>query len=458
MQPSFRPIFGSSQVQIQSTTKPVTPFGGLVSLIEFFSRLDLATKLQESMPFELQSPNAIPPAQTLMAFLCAVIAGASRFAHTDWLRADKALHAMLGIPRFPGTDTIRNFFARFTQGAIESFWRPLWRWILPFFVAPPEGFSLDLDSTIFQRNGQQEGAAKGYNPHRPGRKSHHPLLAVLAEAPCILHAWLRSGNTGASRGICEFLKEAFALLPKGWKLRTVRADSGFFAEELLEFLEDRTIAYVVVARLTKTIKRRAAAVCQWTPIDQDYAVSEFTAQLFGWKKVRRFVVVRERVRESKAAVGRKLLDVPGYTFRIFVTNRSEDALVLWRDYNGRATIEQRIEELKAELNADGFCMKSFFASESAFLAVLFTFNLLSLYQKAVAPQVHYRQPATLRAAVFLGGAILGRAGRKAVLHISCAWGGFDKHKPLLEAILRWIPPSSPKLDLFKPSNAAAYAI
>ena len=150
-------------------------------------------------------------------------------------------------------------------------------------------------------------------------------------------------------------------------------------------------------------------------------MSEFTTALMGWKKPRRFVVVRERIRESKAAVGRKLLEVPGYTFRIFVTNRDEDALLLWRDYNQRALIEQRIEELKAELNADGFCMKSFFASESAFLAVLFTFNLLSLYQKAIQPQAPYRQPATLRAAVFLGGAILGRAGHKVVLHISAAW-------------------------------------
>jgi len=33
----------------------------------------------------------------LMAFLCSVIVGASRFAHTDWLRSDKALHAMRGI-------------------------------------------------------------------------------------------------------------------------------------------------------------------------------------------------------------------------------------------------------------------------------------------------------------------------------------------------------------------------
>jgi hypothetical protein len=451
MQSSFHPIFGSSQVQLRSTKKAVTPFGGLVSLVEFFHRLGLAAKLEEAMVFQLRSPNAIAPGQTLMGFLFAVIAGASRFAHTDWLRGDKALHAMLGMKRFPGTDTIRNFFARFSQGAVEAFWRPLWRWLLPHFAAPSEGFSLDLDSTVFQRSGAQEGAAKGYNPQRPGRRSHHPLLAVLAEAPCVLHAWLRSGNTGASRGIAEFLKEALALLPLGWKVRTVRADSGFFAQELMEFLEERGLAYIIVTRCTRNIKALAASIGQWTEIEGGhYSVGEFTTQLLGWKKPRRFVVVRERVRENKMAVGRKLLEVPGYTFRIFVTNRAETPLVLWRDYNGRALIEQRIEELKAELAADGFCMKSFFATESAFLAVLFTFNLLSLYQKALQPAAHYRQPATLRNTVFLGGAVLGRAGRKAVLYLSNAWGGIEKHKPLIEAILQWPPPTSPKLDQLDP--------
>ena len=181
-------------------------------------------------------------------------------------------------------------------------------------------------------------------------------------------------------------------------------------------------------------------------------MSEFTTQLMGWKTARRFIVVRERVREGKSPLGRKLIDVPGYTFRIFVTNRSEDALTLWRDYNQRAIIEQRIEELKAELNVDGFCMKNFYATESAFLSVLFTFNLLSLYQKALQPSAPYRQPATLRMAVFLGGAILGRAARKPVLHLSDAWGGFEKHNPLIEAILRWVIPTSPKLD---PSSCVA---
>lgn len=160
---------------------------------------------------------------------------------------------------------------------------------------------------------------------------------------------------------------------------------------------------MVVARLTSSLKRLAAGVRDWRQVDEDYAVGEFFAQLHGWDRRRRFVVVRERVRQSKEAVGRKLLDVPGYTFRVFVTNREGDALELWRDYNQRAVVEQRIEELKSEMHADGFCMRDFFATESAFLAVLFAFNLLSLCQKVAQPKAGYRQPATLRAAVFFGG-------------------------------------------------------
>ena len=63
------------------------------------------------------------------------------------------------------------------------------------------------------------------------------------------------------------------------------------------------------------------------------------ARLFGWLVERRFIVVRERVRKDKEAVGRKLLDVPGYWLRIWVTNRSEPVLELWRDYNGRACVK-----------------------------------------------------------------------------------------------------------------------
>ena len=72
---------------------------------------------------------------------------------------------------------------------------------------------------------------------------------MLADAPFILHGWLRSGNTGAARGVVPFLQEALTLLPEGMWLRTVRADSGFLDGVFLDFLEERALPYVVVARL-----------------------------------------------------------------------------------------------------------------------------------------------------------------------------------------------------------------
>ena len=439
------PLFGGAKLVLDETPKAITPFGGLASFLAFLGRIGYVAQLEAALPFPAPtSNNAIALAHTFTAFLTAVVVGARRFAHTQWLRADHALHALMGLERFPGDDTIRHFFLRFSQAHVEAFWRPLWKWSLGHLTGPAQGFHLDLDSTVFQRSGGQEGAAKGYNPRRPGRKSHHPLLAVLAEAPFILHGWLRSGNTAAARGVVPFLQEALALRPEGMVIRCVRADSGFFEEALLGFLEERSLAYIVVARLTSRLKRQCAGIKEWTPVDENYAVGEFTAKLMGWSRERRFVVVRERIRESKEAVGRKLIDVPGYTFRVWVTNRTDGPMEVWRAYNGRACVEQRIEELKADLAAAGFCLQSFWATEAAFLGVLFTFNLLSLYQQASRPGQTYLQPGTLRTAVFLAGAALGWAGKTMVVRLSAAWGGLRKHKPLVESALRWVKPASPK--------------
>lgn len=157
-------------------------------------------------------------------------------------------------------------------------------------------------------------------------------------------------------------------------------------------------------------------------------------------------MLREQVWKDKAAVGRRLLDVPGNTYQIFVTNRSKSAEVIWRAYRGRACIEQRIEERKNDLSARGFCVREFSGTESAFLAVLFAFNLLGLYQRQITPEKPYRQPATLRSQVCVAGVILGWIGKQMTLKLSKAWGGFSKDKPLLEAVLQWQPPTPPKLN------------
>ncbi len=446
MQRKVSVLWGEKKVVLRQTPRAVTPFGGLSVFVEFLKRIGLPERVHRDLPFCLSSPNAIPAGETFTAFLVAVVAGARRFAHSSMLRADRALHALLGIERFPSDGTIRNLFKRFTQGMVVRMYEPLWAWQVERLPRREEGYSLDLDSTVFERYGQQEGAKKGYNPRKHGRASHHPLLAVLGEAYFILHGWLRSGNTTAGRGAVEFLQEALAKLPNvGW-VRVVRADAGFFDQELLEYLEAQELSYIVVARLTRWLKQEAARVGEWRALDAIYAVGEFRLKLLGWERARRFVVVREQLREAKGSLGKKLFEVPGYTFRIFVTNRTEPPEEIWRDYNLRACVEQRIEELKSDLAADDFCLKQFYATEAAFLAILMLFNLLAEFQRA-SGMTGYRQPATLRAQVFLCGAILGRAGHRAVLHLSSAWGGLEKRNPLFDKLLHYEIPTTRKLEI-----------
>jgi hypothetical protein len=439
-------LLSGERLNLRETQRAVTPFGGVAVFIAYLNRVELVAAIRQHMPVRLLSPNRIDPATTLLSFLISVLVGARRFAHTGWLRGDRALHALLGVTRFPTDDTIRNLFRRFGMGHVQRLFEPLTQWQIERLPLRSDGYSLDLDSTVFERYGQQEGSLKGHNPRKHGRPSHHPLLAVLAEAHFVLHGWLRSGNCGTARGVVQFLEEALALWQQRDKIRVVRADSGFFEDSLLTFLEQRCLPYIVVTRLTKWVKHAAQRIEHWTDLDDNYAVGEFRLRLLNWKTERRFVVVRERVREARKSVGRKLIDVPGYTFRIFVTSRTDAPEDIWREYNKRADIENRIAELKHDLGADGFCMKQFFATEAAFRTVLLLFNLLAEFQRAAGLK-GYREPATVRTQVLVCGAILGRAGRRVVLHLSQSWGGLSARIPLIANILGWQIPTSPKLVL-----------
>jgi hypothetical protein len=441
----IKALLTDERLILRETERAVTPFGGIAVFISFLSKIGFVEAVRQHMPIVWRSPNHIDPSATFTAFLVSVRVGARRFAHANLLRGDRALHALLGLARFPTDDTIRNLFRQFGMGQVQRLFEPLAEWQMQRLPQRPEGYTLDLDSTVFERYGQQEGSLKGHNPRKHGRPSHHPLLAVLNEAHFLLHGWLRSGNCGTSRGVEEFLKEALALWGQREKICLLRADSGFFDDKLLSFLEQRLLPYIVVARLTPWVKGAAQRVEQWTMLDDDYSAGEFRLRLHGWSSERRFVVIRERVREGRESVGRKLIEVPGYTFRVFVTTRNDPPEEIWRGYNRRADMENRIAELKHDLGADGFCMKQFFATEAAFRSVLLLFNLLSEFQRAAGLPV-YREPATIRTQILTCGALLGRTGRRLVLHLSESWGRLKTRIPLLDSILNWQIPTSPKLD------------
>ena len=385
------------------------------------------------------------PGETFTAFVISVVAGARRFAHSSLLRADRALHALLGMQRFPTDGTMRNLFKRFKQGLVVRFYEPLWAWQLARVPRREGGYSLDLDSTVFERYGKQEGVKKGYNPKKPGRGSHHPLLAVLGEAPFILHGWLRSGNTRADTGVVEFLKEALAKLESREWIRRCEPTQVFSPR-----------SYCNTWRIAAGLHRGGASdALVKAGSGADLAVAGTGRDLRGGR-----VSLAVAGLGTRAALrGGAGADTGAQTFpgpqvvrssRLYLSD-FRDQLAdppeeIWRDYNQRACMEQRIEELKSDLAADDFCLKKFFATEAAFLSILMLFNLLSEFQRAVG-MTGYRQPASLRVQVFLCGAILGRAGHRPVLHLSTAWGGLEKRNPFFDKLLLYEIPTSRKLEL-----------
>lgn len=64
----------------------------------------------------------------------------------------------------------------------------LYQWM--FGQLSINGITFDLDSTVMTRYGTQQGAARGYNPAKRGRASHHPLMAFVSDTRMIANCWL----------------------------------------------------------------------------------------------------------------------------------------------------------------------------------------------------------------------------------------------------------------------------
>ena len=407
---------GPNGTEIAFTDQPITGWGGLAMVARFFEVIGIREVLAKALPDGRTSPNQVPVVDMVMALLVTILMGGRRFSHVERFRSDAVLPKMFDLSRTASAMTITRYFGGFTkqhvQHLVDSVGSGLWGRLIP---ADPTAV-LDLDSTIFERYGQQEGSLKGHNPRKHGRPSHHPILAMLAGSKRILHAWLRSGNTGTARGAEAFLDEALHRLPPHTRVQTVRADSGFFISGFLTHLEVRGLKYAVAARMQPPIHKAIAGLQGWRPFGRGVEVCELPWQPFRWAAPRRLVVVRELLRERPDAAGRRLFDLPGYTVHAVVTNLSLAPEEVWRFYNGRADCENRIKELKLDFAADGFCLRSFQGTEAVLQLNGLLFNLLSAFKDEVLENPSPTL-ATLRHSLFVLGGLLRASARRSRLFL-----------------------------------------
>ena len=143
-------------------------------------------------------------------------------------------------------------------------------------------------------------------------------------------------------------------------------------------------------------------------------VADLEVSLPNWKNVkRRFVCLRQEISERPQASGRRLIECPGYTYRVMVTSVPYAAEVVSRMYAGRADSENRIKELKEDLSLDTFCLKSFDATDAAFRMGGVLYNLLAEFRETVLPRSWFeKRLRAVRDFVFLVGADLISQGRR----------------------------------------------
>ncbi|MFV0387459.1 MAG: IS1380 family transposase, partial [Pyrinomonadaceae bacterium] len=301
------------------------------------------------------SNRGYQPSVIIESFLTSVWCGANRFLHTGVTRHDEALGKIFGWKRTPGQNAYKRFFGKFTQGTNMRVSENLYRWI--FDNLKFDNFTLDVDSTIMTRFGAQEGAKKGYNPRKKGRPSHHPLIAFVGDVKMVANMWLRSGDASSANNFLSFLEDTLSKL-QNKTVSLIRLDSGFFQSEIMDYLEEKPLEYIVAARFTHPIQRVIDAQTNWVLLDSGIEICEQMYKSPSWRKPRRMIVVRRKLSKRPNAIGKPLSLFPedeihrNYRYSAYVTNMKLAPSEVWRIYRNRAEAENRIKELKYDFGFD----------------------------------------------------------------------------------------------------------
>jgi hypothetical protein len=373
-------------------------------------------QLREVLPHCPTSPNAYDPTDVALGYVGGILCGADKLSRVAWLQSDPALSQVLGVEAIASQSTLSRFFDVFGQRTCNAL-NGLHRQAVGSLPSLKDGYTLDLDSwSLLHEDGHQQGVAVGYT--RQGLKPcHRPLIAALAESKLIANYWLRRGDSPCANGAAEFLRQTVQGLPAHIRLKLVRGDAGFGEASVQDMAQTLGLKFIFVARLTQKIQslcRHDEAHWQRTEIP-GLEVQEVELEQPG----RRLIVVRQRIEQRPDAGGKTLLEVPGYRFQALVTNlpRSVDALSVWRQYNGRADIENRIKELGQQFGIKRLCVENFWGTEAMHHLAIAAYNLCVLLQRRLG-QLQKCELNTLRWRLFGRAAVWSRARGKPTLKLA----------------------------------------
>jgi Transposase DDE domain group 1 len=399
----------------------LTHYGGLALMERFCQKLHLRRRLQRHVRF-VQRASPYMPCDVVLTVLLILVAGLRRVSETPILQYNGTFLGLRGMGSLPVPCSIRRFLRRLSPHSIRQLVR-LHDQLRTELAAMPRACStltFDLDSVVLPLYGHQAGARVGYNPKKRGRRSYHPLLCFEAHRREFWHGALRPGNASSSTNVVRFMQACLAKVPSNLahaRIR-VRADSGFFGNKLLSFLEKWGCGYIMIAQQHPAIRQRAQAV-RFRKLANGWAVGEFRYRAKRWKLERRFVVVRRPIPSDPVEAAQlHLFKDQHYAYEVLVTNLELTPWRVWCGYRPRATVEKLIRELVYDLPLGQIATGDWKANVAYFHLLMLAYNLVHWFKRLCLP-ASYRDATveTVRRDFLAVPARLAHPGHRNVLHL-----------------------------------------
>ena len=311
----------------------------------------------------------------------------------DELTNDPVLAAVLGKKTLASQPTLSRFFNRMDDTTLRQFYGMMQKLRkVVYSIKRPQLFLLDLDSTLLDTFGHQEGEGFNFHYHSHG---YHPLVCYDGMTGDLLKIELRNGNVYSSTGVVDFLQplleEFLTDYPEIPLL--LRGDSGFATPILYSQCETNGTSYVIRLKENQILRNLASSIedelIERTKTDQvSYAVSygEFEYQANSWEYPRRVVCKVEKPADQLI-----------HMFTFIVTNMDASPEELVRFYCKRGHMENFIKESKNGFDFASVSSSSKIVNANRLQVHALTYNIFNWFKRlALSAKMRKQQIDTIR--------------------------------------------------------------
>jgi Transposase DDE domain group 1 len=406
---------GLDGLRVEFDDERVVSDAGVMLVATVAQRLGVEALAGRLVRLRRDRPGAANADRKVMAVLYAMVLGADSIDDCDVLRAGRTRRLLGGW--LPAPSTLGTFLRAFTFGHVRQLDALLGQALERAWNAgagPGEGrLVIDVDSFVGEVCGRlKQGAAYGYT----GLLGYHPILATRADTREALHIRLRKGSANTQKGMLRFCEELIARVERAGAtgIKLLRADSGFWNTKVFEYLEKMGWQYSIGVRMIKTVRAAVEAIDEdtWQNIDYpDEGEAQIAETIYG---DRRLIVRRTRLVGPQAELW------PDWRHFAFITNRTEDIVLVEAEHREHAVVEQVIADLNDQALAH-FPSGQFNANGAWTVLAALAHNMLRWTQLLGLPDTTVRAARTLRRRLLSIPGRLTRHARGWTLHLPARW-------------------------------------